>query len=85
MKKRSRIKILGQWVNLEHVDLTKEGVHGDCDVEQRKIRIHIGLEGERYKRVLRHECEHMKFGLSGLVELLTPELEEALCTLAEVD
>ena len=85
MKKRNRIRVLGQWIDLIHVDLTDEGVHGDCDVESRTIRIHIGLEGPRYTRVLRHELFHMKVGLAGLTELMSPELEEALAVLAETD
>ncbi len=83
MKKRNRIKIFGEWVTLDHVDLTSEGIYGDCTVSSRTIRLHVGLEGAEYKRVLAHESEHMRLGISGLSEMMSAELEEALAVLAE--
>ena len=90
MKKHDRVKVLGQWVRVEHKDLSvdaapDENLHGDCNVERRLIRLDQSLEGADYKRVLRHEKMHMKLGLSGLSELLTPEQEEAICVLSEID
>ena len=90
MKKRNRIKVLGQWVTLEHTDLSKAdteggGLCGDCDVDKRVIRIDHNIEGDEYNRVLRHEVFHMKVRIAGLKELLSDEVDEALAVLAEVD
>lgn len=90
LKKRNRIKVLGQWVTLEHADLSKADTDGgelcgDCDVDKRIIRLDEKLEGEEYRRVLRHEVFHMKVRISGLKELLSDEVDEALAVLAEVD
>ncbi len=91
MKKRNKIKILGQWVTIEHCKLPEsddeevDTILGDCDVSTRTIRIDKDLEGVAYTRILRHEMFHMKVGLSGIGELLDLKLEEALAVLAEVD
>jgi len=91
MRKPDRAKVLGQWVDILYVDLKPEGekddenLFGDCDVPNRVIRIEKTLEGELFKRTLRHEKQHMKLGISGLSNQLSPELEEQLCDLAEVD
>lgn len=90
MKKRKRIKVLGQWITVEHCDLSKAGesgeaLCGDCNVDRRVIRIDETIEGEEYKRVLRHETFHMKVRISGVNEMLTDEIDEALAVLAEVD
>ena len=82
-KKRTRAKCLGQWVDIQHCDLTEEGLLGDCDPSKRIIRIEVTLEGAEYKRIEAHEFAHMKMALSGLVEMMSPELEEALAVLAE--
>ncbi len=83
MKRRKRMKVLGQWVTLEHTDLQSEELWGDCDVAKRHIRIKVDATDDEYNRVLRHEVCHMRLGISGLSELMTPELEEALAVLAE--
>ena len=83
MKKPIRKRVLGQWVTIQHVDLTKEDLHGDCDAVKRVIRIEITLEGEEFKRILAHELEHARLRLSGLAELMSDDLEEALACLAE--
>ena len=89
-KKKSRIRVLGQWVELKHEDLSTAGddnipLLGDCDCDSRVIRIEASLEGEQYNRVLRHEIFHMKVRLSGLKELLQDDVEEALAVLMESD
>lgn len=83
MKRRKRMKVLGQWVTIDHCDLKNEELWGDCDVGKRIIRIKDDATDEEYQRVLRHEVCHMRLGISGLSEFLTPELEEALAVLAE--
>lgn len=83
MKRKSKIKVLGQWIKIEHVDLTKEDLFGDACAITRKIRLETTLTDSEYKRLLAHEVEHIRLRLSGLVEMMTPELEEALAVLAE--
>lgn len=83
MKRRKRMKILGEWVELEHVQFDNDDRWGDCDVGKRIIRIVETATDEEYARVLRHEVCHMRMGISGLTEFMTPELEEALAVLAE--
>lgn len=82
-KRKTKIKVLGQWVKVEHVDLVKEDIHGDACAVTRVIRIETTLEGDHYGRIMKHETEHMRLRLSGLAELMTDELEEALACLAE--
>jgi hypothetical protein len=89
MKKRSKLRVLGQWVELQHVDLSTSdddgtALLGDCDSDRRIIRIDESLEGEEYQRVLRHEVFHMKLRLSGLKELVADDVEEALAVLMEI-
>ena len=88
MKKPSRVKILGQWIEIQHVDLSPEKedaeiLYGDSDLRARLIRIDINLDGAAFKRILNHEMYHMKLGISGLAETMPDNLEEALCILAE--
>ena len=91
MKRPDRVKILGQWVNILYVNLQDEGekhnevLYGDCDSRTRIIRIEKTLDDQLTKRILNHEKYHMKLGLSGVIELLTAEQEEALCVLSETD
>lgn len=73
--------ILGQRVNIKYVTMSND--HGQCDVALREIRLNKKLDGDSLYRVLRHEKMHMRLGISGISELLTSEMEEALCCLAE--
>lgn len=83
MKKPQRVNILGTRFKIEHVDLTSEGLCGDCDVDHKIIRIEQSLEGKAFKETLTHEKFHAMLTLSGLSQFLTDELEEALCRLVE--
>lgn len=83
MRKQQRIRILGVWFKIEHVDLKEESLCGDCSVSDKLIRIDSSLEGSAYKETLRHEVFHAMLGLSGISELLEGNLEEALCLLVE--
>jgi hypothetical protein len=75
--------ILGQKVTIKYVSMSND--HGQCDVALREIRINKKLNDETLERVLRHERFHMKMGIAGISEVLAPEVEEALCNLAESD
>ena len=84
VKRPSRVKVLGQWVTVEEVDLSEEdGLWGDSNTGKRHIRIKEGTTDVEYQRVLRHEIFHLRLGISGLSELLTAEQAEALAVLAE--
>lgn len=83
MKRKTRIRVKGEWVRVEHVDLSVEELLGDADINKRVIRIEISLTDKEYKRVLAHEKMHMILGLSGLAELLSAELEEGICVAME--
>ena len=83
MKKPQRVNILGTRFKVEHADLIPEGLFGDCDVDNKIIRIEQTLEGKSFKETLTHEKFHAMLRLSGISELLTEELEEALCRLVE--
>ena len=86
MKKRARVKVLGQWIRIEHVPSEQmEGCLGFCIVEKRLIQLDASLEGDEYKRVLKHEITHMKHRISGLIEMMSPELDEALAVLSETE
>ena len=75
--------IMGQIISIKYVTLSND--HGSSDVALREIRLNKKLADDVLERVLRHEKFHMKLGLSGLTEILSSELEEALCNLAESD
>ena len=83
MKKPQRIQVLGEWFKIEHTDLIPEGLCGDCDVDNKVIRIEQSLEGKTFKETLIHEKFHAMLTLSGLSQFLSDELEEALCRLIE--
>jgi hypothetical protein len=86
MKKANSTRILGVRIKIEHVpNLTAdEGILGDADDDTFTIRLDAGLEGDRYRRVLRHERTHMALRMSGIVEHLDDNTEEAICRLFEV-
>ena len=88
-RKTKKIKVLGQDVTLSHIDGLKneEALRcwGLCLVQERMIFLDASLTGAAYNRVLRHEVFHMKAGISGLTELLSEGIEEALAVLAETD
>jgi hypothetical protein len=85
MRKIESTMILGVKVRIQHVPFLSatEGILGDADDDKQLIRLDADLEDAQYKRVLRHEKVHMALRLSGLVELMTDDLEEALCRLFE--
>ena len=80
-----KLTILGEKIIVKYVDLISEDISGDADVVKRTIRIEKKLNSKERQRVLAHEQFHMKLGLSGLSDLLDPKMEEALCTLAEIE
>lgn len=83
MRKPQRIKVLGEWFRVLHMDLSEEGLFGDCDVDNRVIRIDQSLEGKSFKETLKHEKFHAMLRISGISELLGDQLEEAICRLVE--
>jgi Zn-dependent peptidase ImmA (M78 family) len=60
-----------------------EEMYGDCDVQQRKIRINSSKSSEKQWETLFHEVIHAILGISGHSELLKEDGEEALTRLLE--
>ena len=89
MEKPKKIKVFGQAVTVRYIDKLKneDGIPclGLSHINDRTIELEQGLSKAATARVLRHEIFHMKLGISGLTELLSEELEEALAVLAETD
>ena len=85
MKKANSTRVLGVHIKIEHVPnlIETEGNLGEADDDTFTIRLDASLEGDRYKRVLRHERTHMALRMSGIVEHLDDNTEEALCRLME--
>ena len=85
MRKPNSVTILGQLIDVEYVDdlIITEGIYGDACAVEYKIRLDASLDDEKFKHILRHEKMHIILRLSGLVEHLSPETEEALCCLME--
>ena len=85
MKKRTKIKVLGVWVAIKHVEGLYEDhdMFGEYDSDTRTIRLEAKLEGSRYKEIERHEVWHALAQLSGLSEMIDPKLEESIAVLLE--
>jgi Zn-dependent peptidase ImmA (M78 family) len=75
------IQISGHDFAIETSEL--EEMYGDCDVQQRKIRINSAKSLEKQWETLFHEVIHAILGISGHSELLKEDGEEALTRLLE--
>ena len=86
--KKTKTRILGEWVTIEYVkDLADEEgnkVWGLCNADTRTISLNADMEPALMERTLKHEKTHMILRLSGLFELISIEVEEALATLMEI-
>ena len=83
MKRKSRVRVLGQYFKIEYCDLTADDLDGDCDPNKRIIRIEQTLEPDHMKRIIDHEVMHARLFVSGLYEGFTGRQQEALAVLAE--
>ena len=83
MSRKKTVEVLGVSVKVRHVDLSKEKLLGDFCNLKLTIRLEKTMTESEYKRVLAHETFHARLHISGLVELITEEVEEALCVLEE--
>lgn len=75
----SSIQVLGKTFEVQICNL--KGIYGDCNVMDRKIRIHQAQTVESAQHTLWHESIHAALGISGLTELLddrNSNLEEAI-------
>lgn len=86
--RKTKVRVLGQWVQIVYMkDLRNEDDEpcwGMCDVDNRRISLEADMDDAMYERVLRHEKMHMKLRLSGLIEMMSEELDEALAVLMEL-
>ena len=82
------IIVLGQEVRIEHVPnllVDDARCEGGCYISERLIKIsdeHREDEA-RYNRILVHEMIHMILGISGVSEMMTLPVEEAICVVME--
>ena len=82
------VTVLGQEVRIEHVPnllVDEARCEGGCYISERLIKIsdeHREDEG-RYNRILVHEMIHMVLGISGVSEMMTLPVEEAVCVVME--
>lgn len=77
----NKISILGK--EFKVVVTALKGLHGDCDVDKRVIRIHQNSTVESARETLFHESLHAAFAVSGLKEIITDEQEEAIVRMIE--
>ena len=82
MKKLKEISILGQTITIEHRKPKKETV-GEYNIHNRTIYLNNNLKGDEAIRVLVHEMQHAALNIAGITDLISEEIEEALCTIAE--
>jgi hypothetical protein len=82
------VTVLGQEVRIEHVPnllVDGERCEGGAFISERLIKIsdeHREDEA-RYSRILIHEMIHMVLGISGVSEMMTLPVEEAVCVVME--
>lgn len=75
------ITILGKEFKIVVTSL--KGLHGDCNVSDKLIRIHQNLTKDEALSTLFHEAIHGALGISALNEMLSENLEEAIVRLIE--
>ena len=78
-----KLTILGHPIKVVLVSKLEDDNHGDCDHIKRTIRISTSYPLDQQWATLYHECTHMVLGLTGLSELLTDNLEEAVVVAIE--
>lgn len=61
----------------------KKDSYGEFHHLKHAIELNSNLKGEQYKMVLIHEVTHAALKVSGLDQLLSDEMQEALCVLME--
>lgn len=75
------IMLMGHRIKIELNDDPDN--HGTCDVPMRTIYIRRTDPISLQRETLLHECVHMILGLSGISQLLSDELEEAIVIAVE--
>ena len=89
VKRKSKVRILGEWIKLNYVEnlIAEDGdkCWGVCHEDTRTIDLEMTMCDEMHKRTLNHEKMHMKLRLSGIIEILSEDADEALARLAELD
>ena len=85
MKKATRVRIMGVWIKIKHVEglYEDQSMFGEYDSDIRTIRLEEQLEGDRYKEVHTHEKFQALCQLSGQTEILDDKVEEALAVMME--
>ena len=73
-----RLTIMGHAIEIKQVATLPDEDHGRCDPLAKTISISKQYPIEQRWLTLYHEAAHMVLALTGLSELLTTELEEAI-------
>lgn len=71
------LTILGKQIKIEIIKDLEE--FGHFDSNNWRIQIRKGLSEEEYNSTLLHETIHASLFIGGISELLTEEMEEAIC------
>ena len=77
------VQILGADFLVIKEDLEDEKLCGDCDALNQVIRVDVNLSKEARIKSYVHEIMHGIVKTSGLSELISEEVEEALCVAME--
>lgn len=77
------ISVLGHTFTIKQVPKLADDGHGECNVDERTIKISTAYPLASRQSTLRHEAIHAILGITGLTELLSDELEEAIVVAIE--
>ena len=87
------IKVLGRTIKIryvtqreldrDHMDESGESAYGDYNSATSSIRISKDLPEDQQAYTLAHELQHALYDISGMRELLSPQLEELGCRVSE--
>jgi len=87
-KRKKRVRVMGHWIQVVHVKgLLEDGERcwGVCLEDELTIVLEEDMSDILYKRTLNHEKMHMRLRLCGLIELIPPEIDEALARMMELE
>jgi hypothetical protein len=74
----STITVLGIEFKVEYLDLSKEDLMGDSDIDKKLIRINSTVSHDIQKSTLFHECIHMALRIPGFDHIISAKTEEAI-------
>lgn len=81
MSKPETINIMGKEIKINYKNM--KDLHGEFNLDKNCIDVSNKLKGKELTDTILHEAFHACLGYSGLNELLTSEIEEALARMVE--